>query len=267
MRRNKILLYLCVILPILVMVSCNSSKYIYFYEDKELQKDTNFYLVKPSEYRLQTGDILDVQFHSSLSDVEGIFRFSNVKSSQTTLTGTRGESGAFFYGYMISDSGTVRIPLIGHVHLENKNLLEAEKIIQKEAQKYVNDVIIKVRLYGIKITFMGDFKEAGTQYFYKNKVHLLDAVSRVPVLGTGDCRNIRIMRQTPEGIISYRVDLTDRNLIEDKKFYLQPNDIVYAEPRPLSMFRKGWSDYTFLVGTITSTLALIVLIVGTPSNL
>lgn len=255
--------YILLFMVVGIMVfSCKSSKYIYFYEDKDFRQDTNYYHLTRPKYKLVAGDILDIQFHSTMTDVAEMFRFQQA-GSQNSLMQTRGSQGAFFFGYEISDSGTIRIPVIGHIKVAGLHLNEAQDLIENEAQKYVKDIICKVRLYGIKVTFVGEFEQTGTQYFYENDIHLLEALGQIPVKTAANQHTVRLVRQTEDGVMTYRIDLTDREVVQSDVFYLQPNDIVYAEPRPLEIFRKGWSDYSFLVSTITSTLTLIVLLTTT----
>ena len=254
------------LLPVIViMFSCNSKKYIYLHEEKNVSSDSNFYSSAYPGYKLQSGDYLDIRFHSTMTDVEEMFRFSggeNTSASSMNNLKTDGQS-AFFYGYAINDSGYIRIPVIGSLHLNGLDIHEAQDLIEKEAQKYVNDVMVKVRLYGTKITLLGEFNNAGTHYIYKDHVHILDAVAAAgDFTYNGDRKHLRIMRQTNDGIYTYRVNLTDKQLLTNNRFYLMPNDIVYAEPLPRKIFKESMSGYLLALTTVSSTLALILILTG-----
>jgi polysaccharide biosynthesis/export protein len=245
------------------MFSCSSKRYVYLYE-KRKQQDTALYDLNYPGYRLQNGDFLDIQFHSTMTDVEEMFRFSNGESSSnnTMYTARTGGQGAFFYGYMINDSGMVRIPVIGNLKLGGLTIIEAQDLVEEETRKYVNDVMVKVRLYGIKVTLLGEFNSTGTHYIYKDKADILDAIAAGSDLTYySDRRHLRILRQIDNKMKTYTIDLTDKNLLTQKEFYLMPNDVVYAEPSSRRIFRETVTDYLIGLSVITSTLTLVVLLV------
>ncbi len=244
--------------------SCSNKKYVYLKEEKRAHEDTGKYALRYPEYKLQSGDFLDIQFHSTMTDVEEMFRFTGGEMSASNIAnaGRSGGQGAFFYGYMINDSGAVRIPVIGNIQLEGLDLEEVQKLVEEEARKYVNDVIVKVRLYGIRITLLGEFNNTGTHFIYKDRVHILDAVAAGEDLTYfSDRRYLRIIRETEDNMYTYSIDLTDKDLLTSEKFYLLPNDIVYAEPSSRKIFRETISDYLLGITTLSSTLALIVVLV------
>ncbi len=165
--------------------------------------------------------------------------------------------------YVVSDSGYIRIPVIGSVYVAGYTITNIEKLIEREARKYIDDAISKVKLLNYKITFIGEFGNPGEKYFYRDRVNIIDAlVAAGDVTYYGDRKNLRVLRQTPKGIESFRINLHDVALLNSKDFYLKPNDIVYAEPLPRKIFRLQTSDYSVLLVTISTTLAFISVILN-----
>jgi polysaccharide biosynthesis/export protein len=245
-------------ISIIFLTACNPGKYIYFKEDKIPVADSSFYLLHKTNYQLQPGDVLYFSVYSTLSESENIFHFPSQSNA-----GNLGSSNMYLTQYVINDSGYVRIPVIGTVYAAGVTINELQKALEIDARKYISDAMVLLKLVSFQITFLGEFTRTGKITFYKDRIHILDALGEVgDVTFNGDRKHVRIMRQTPDGIFTYRIDLTDKNLMTSEKFYLQPNDVVYAEPIARKIVRTNISDYALILTTISSTLAFITLMVS-----
>lgn len=254
--------YIKICLLLFILSSCNPNRYIYIGESDLEKGDSNLYALQKTTYYLQLGDIIYVSMHSTLSETEGMFHFPGQESVSNSSSGIQGGS-MYLNQSVIDDQGYIRFPVLGMIYAAGSTIEELEAIIEKEAQKYVDDALARVKLVSYEITFMGEFGITGKINFYKDRVHILNAIAQAgEVTYYADRKNIRILRQTPDGLTSYRIDLTDKALLTSDKFYLQPNDIVYAEPLPRKIFRVNVSDYSLAIATISSTIAFIALIVS-----
>lgn len=249
-----------IISVVFILSSCNTKKYIYLQEETEETKDSTFYPVNRDHYHIQPGDILYVSIHSTLSVTEGMFHFPGQEN--TAQSGLQ-EGNMYLNQSVVSEEGYIRMPVIGSIFVAGSSVEEIEEVIEKEARKYVSDALARVKLVSYEISFLGEFNNPGTILFYKDRVHILDALAAAgEITYFGDRRNLRVMRPTADGVYSYRIDLTDDDLLTSEKFYLQPNDVVYVEPLPRKIFRINVSDYSMILATITSTLAFVTLIVS-----
>jgi polysaccharide export outer membrane protein len=260
MKLFNIKIYLgCIFL--ILFASCSTKRFIYFYEEGQSITDTNRY--KPiisSDYLIQPNDILYIEFHSTLTDAEKYFNFSSQNNGENTQISP---SGLYVSGYVVSDSGNITIPVIGNIQVSNLNLRDIEKSIVNEGRKYINDVIVKVKMLSFKITFVGEFGTPGEKYFYTDKVNLMDALAAAgEVTYYGDRKNLRILRQTTDGIESFKINLNDKELLNSKHFYLKPNDIIYAEPLRRKVLSTYLSDYSLILVALTSTVALVTLVIS-----
>jgi polysaccharide biosynthesis/export protein len=246
-------------LLILLLASCSPKRYIYVREDKKPEQDSTFYITIKRQYVLQPGDIIYISIHSSLSDTKGMFHFPGQEQVGSSVTNQGGSM--YLNQFVIADDGTISIPVIGKVYIAGSTVEETEKIIEFEAQKYVTDALARVKLVSYEITFMGEFAHVGKINFYEDRLNILDAIAEAgEVTYYGDRKNVRVLRQTPDGLNTFRIDLTNKSLLTSDKFFLQPNDIIYAEPLPRKIFRVNAADYSIILTTISSTLALIAVI-------
>lgn len=264
---GKGIIYISIL--ILLLSSCNVAKYTYFNEP-ETKKDVDsvVYNFTNKEYYLQSQDILYIRFHSTMSEADDYFRFPTQQGNSNThdVGGRNGGSG-YLTEYVINEKGFIKIPVIGDVYVRGYQVNDIEEIIEKEAKRYISDVMVKVKLLSFRVSFLGEFNGAGERIYYRDKVHILNALAQGGELTFyTKWKEVRIMRQTETGIYSFRVDLNDASLLEDEKFYLQPNDIVYAEPSWRRLFRVNVADYTLILGTITTTIGFIALMFSLSNN-
>jgi polysaccharide export outer membrane protein len=78
----------------------------------------------------------------------------------------------------------------------------------------------------------------------------------------GNRQKILVLRPSPEGTRSFRLDLTSSNILSSDGFFLLPNDIVYVEPIKNKSFRMNMPTIS-LAFTSISTLILILNFIGT----
>jgi polysaccharide export outer membrane protein len=259
---NKIhVLYFFYVVTTLFLASCSTKKYVYLYEENYNIKDTLEYKPVKTNYQVQTNDILFITFHSVLSDAENFFKYQANIASENNLQLSEGE--LYINQYVVSDSGNIKIPVLGKILVSGQSIATIESNINLLAKKYISDVSAKVKLVNYKITFIGEFGNPGEKYFYRDRVNIMDALAVAgDITYYGDRQNLRILRNTPEGIKSFRINMNDINLLNSKDYYLLPNDIVYAEPLPRRIFRLQTSDYSIFLVAISSTLALVSIILN-----
>jgi polysaccharide export outer membrane protein len=250
----------CVALILVIFSACSTKKFIYLREEIREPGDSCFYPADKPGYLVQPGDVLYISIHSTLSETKGMFHFPGQEN--VTSSGMR-EENMYLNQSVVAEDGYIRMPVIGSVYVAGSTIDDIEKLIETEARKYVTDALARVKLVSYSISFIGEFNNPGKINFYKDHVHILDAVAEAgDVTYYGDRQHIRVLRQTSEGFYTYMIDLTDKNLMTSNNFYLQPNDVVYAEPLPRKILRLNVGDYSVILASLTSTLALITVIIS-----
>jgi polysaccharide export outer membrane protein len=88
-----------------------------------------------------------------------------------------------------------------------------------------------VKLTSFKITILGEVKNPGYYYVYNNQATLLEALGLAGDLSTyGSRKNVKLIRQKPEGSQVVLIDLTNADLLKSEFFFLMPGDVIYVEP-------------------------------------
>jgi len=245
-----------------VFVSCRQNKDLIYLQNIEPLLKEN--LANEQGYKLRQNDILYVQILSMNKEIVEIFN-SNI--GQNTQNAYVSESSIFFQGFSVNDSGFVKLPVIGKVQVMNLTVKAAEELLQARASEYIKDATVVVKLANYKITLLGEVKSPGIYYFYSNQVNLLEAIGKCGDLTEyGNRKNVLIVRKTEEGVKSFRIDLTDKNLVISDNYILLPNDIVYVEPLKSKSVKFVLSDYGLIITTLASTLTTLVMIISLLKN-
>jgi polysaccharide export outer membrane protein len=88
----------------------------------------------------------------------------------------------------------------------------------------------------------------------KEQVTIFEAVAMAGgVTPFGKQRKMKLVRQLPDGPVTYQVDLTDKNIVNSEYYYVYPNDLLYVRPMKAKQLGIGES---FSIGIITTMLAL-----------
>lgn len=217
------------ILMITVAVSsCYSKKELVYLQDGEFSSlyPTQIKNRRP-EYKIQPNDVLHVNIQNPDTETYSFFNAGNQEMGQ------RGGNEAILYliGHSVSQEGNISIPLLGKIKVANLTLEEATQMIQNEVDKYLRNSSVSVKLVSFKISVLGEVKAPGYYYVYNAQCTVLEALGLAgDLLQSGNRQNVKLVRQTENGVEVILLDLTSPDLMNSKYYYMLPNDVLYVEP-------------------------------------
>lgn len=251
------------LVSVLLASSCISRKQITYLQQDESQLSDSIVALNefPSPYRVQINDLLTIRVKALDQELAGLYNpVSDANLSATT------EEASYFEGYKVDRLGEIRIPNLGKLKVIGLTLEEIEELVEKEllekAFKEEANIFITVRLPGIRYTTLGEFGNQGGQVFYKPEVTLAEAIANAGGVNiTGDMRNIVILRQYPDGKRIHHIDMTSIEAINSPYYYIQPNDVLIANPLPIKTLGLGenaFSTITSIVGVLATFTILLI---------
>lgn len=258
--------FVFILLATLFLSSCiGNKKIVYFQERTEVKiADSLIHPYSMEEYRIQKNDILEVKVYSTEKEADDLFN-NNSGSAMRRMGGGGQMMGAmdifFFTGYTISDLGYIDLPVVGGVYVFNKTLVEAKKIISDSLSRYFNSLRLDVRIGGIRFTTLGEFNSPGKSLALQKQLTIFEAIALsgdFTILAKRD--KLKLLRQYPEGTKLFEIDLLDKNIINSPFYFVQPNDLIYAEPmkrRVLGFGTSALQTLTAVTSVVTTTLLLI----------
>lgn len=165
-------------------------------------------------------------------------------------------SGAYLYGFEIDTEGNIKLPMLGKIQVSGTPVSQVESIVQKRADEFLKDAIVKVKLLNYKVTVLGEVRSPGDYYNYNNSITVLQAIA----LANGNTdyaaiQKVMVVRPFPEGNKSYLLDLSSKDVYLSDAFFLQPNDYVFVQPDKNKNISLNAQAYSMILSGIAILLS------------
>lgn len=252
-KRKFSLQFIGIGMVLLFLTGCFSGKELIYLQNDEFNEQYPTLLKnKRPVYRIQPNDVLHVNIQNPDTETSVYFNFGNQE-----MRGFGNPSVFFITGFSVNNAGEVKIPLIGKVKVENLTIDEATQIIQREADRYVRNATVDLKLISFKVSVMGEVNSPGHYYIYNGQATVLEGLSMASdITEFGSRKNIKLIRQHDEGAEVVLLDLTDSKLMSSSYYYLLPNDVLYVEPSEKQIKRTNLQP----LGIVFSGISALVLI-------
>jgi polysaccharide export outer membrane protein len=244
--------FLIIIGVLIASVSCNRKTQLVYLNDV-----TNETLgaIKAPVYLIKPGDVLSIQIYTQDPNISQLFNLAN---TQNTYASYNTEISSYITGFSVNDSGQVNLPVIGKVKISELSVRDAQESIQQAANKYLKDALVVVKLLSFRVTVLGEVKRPGTYTNYKDNLNIFEAIGLAGDLSDfGERSNVLVLRNTPKGVKTFRVNLQDKNIVTSEGFFLQPNDTVIVEPRKGKVMALNTPNIQLLLSTLTTVLLFL----------
>jgi polysaccharide export outer membrane protein len=246
----------------ILLASCvGNKKIVYFQENQTQISDSSVIEYQRNRYKLQINDILDIRITSLDENANKIFNLN--QAALMNQMGIQGGGDVYFMtGYTINDSGMITLPIVGNVKLTGLNLIEAKEKLTQDLKKFFTNFHLQIRLGGLRYSTLGEFKSPGKYVVLQNQLTIFEAIANAHDLTEMANRNsITLVRQYPEGSKIHRINLLDKNIINSPYYFIQPNDLIYAEPLKRRVFGFGTTGLQSVLA-ITSVATSILLLIN-----
>jgi len=253
LRMNNRICYILFSIAIL-FTSCVPTKDLIYLQKKDGSTDQVVKRVENKPYKLQVNDVLSITIKAIDSKLVEIF------NTETPGILNTSEQGLYIKGYSIDDHGDIRMPVIGKINVQGLTTEgvreKIESILLESYFKKEAGIFVSVRLSGFRYTVNGEVALPGTKIVYKDNLTILEAVANSgDITITGDRKDVKVIRQYPQGSETFSIDLTDARAMQSPCYYLQPNDYVYIKPLKQKTWGTGKTGIESL-GTIITILSL-----------
>ncbi|MDI1235366.1 MAG: polysaccharide biosynthesis/export family protein [bacterium] len=258
MRKKQFILYFILIILGLNLSSCLTRKnkeLLYF---KSLSTNTVSDVTPyPKENIIKSSDLLQVSIFCLDEETFKIFN----ASAANTSGGSAGIAGAGNVGYLVDDSGNIKLPLLGSVKASGLNKIQLADTIAKQLtnRQFAINPIVSVRITNFKITILGEVAKPGLIIVPNEHITIIEALAMAGDLTIYSSRdNILLIREKDGKRITRRFSLNSNEIFTTDIYYLQNQDLIYVESTknkatPLSRVSQNLS----LIITTFSFLLLI----------
>lgn len=229
-----------------ISMGCVRNKKIIYLQDSppkgSVSKPVELIPYAVDEYRLQNSDVVDITMKTTSAELNQILDISDSDNQLRNMEGLNSGDVFFLNGYTLDDEGFVDLPLIGQVKLVGMNLKEAKYVIEERLQKFVNkdNYYVRVRLGGIRYSAIGEFNRPGKFTILQNRVTIFEAIANAGDMTTLAKRTeVILMRQYPDGIKTFTVNLLSDKIMQSEFFFIRQNDMIYARPMNVKQIGTG----------------------------
>ncbi len=251
MRKISILF----LVVILILSSCVSRKKTMYFKNTKTDS-TEVFTNVDSAYKLQIGDILYIRVLSLNKEISDVFNVASVSTNSYGLYNN--ESSLYINGFTINDSGKVVLPILGEINLAGKTVSDARREVQKTLGEYIKDGIADLKLISYRYTILGEVRKPGVFVNYSDKLNIFEALGNAgDVNEYGDRTTVTIIRPTKTGTESVRFDLSGKEILTSKYFYIKPNDIVYVEPLRYKIWHINTTNIALLLTSVTTLVVVL----------
>lgn len=254
---KKIVTFLHFCIFTFLMSSCVSTKNITYFQNKD-QIDASL-SKQLFDAKIMPKDILQIQVFSMTPEASEPFNLLKGTSAATSTTSSTENS---VFNYLVSNDGTVVMPIIGTVKVGGLTKNEAEDLIKGKIKPYLaesENVVVHVRMMNYKYAILGGVKSPGLYTTQNEKVSILEAIAQAGDLTTFAYRDrIYLIRENSEGQKEYhQLNINDANIISSPYYYLQQNDVIYVESRKTEARNAFISSNTSVWFSLVSSLMSI----------
>ncbi len=254
LKKLRSYLFFSISIAVFLLSACTSHKELVYLQETGDVPPEHFYPTDQPEYKIQNQDVLYIKVLTLNQEVSDLVNSTPSYSSNLFTN----EASLYIYGYDVSDSGYVEIPVIGKVEVAGKTISQAKQAIQEKSNIYLKDATVILKLISFKYSVFGEVLRPGVYYNYNNQLTVLEAISMAGNLTDfGNREKITVIRPTRQGTQTFRLDLSDKNILTSEGFFLLPNDIVYVEPTKGKSFRVNIPTFSLLLSSVSTFILLL----------
>lgn len=247
---------LAIFFMMLLFNGCSLKEYKLFQEDFEEQD--NITNVSDNEYKeemvfeniIAPNDRVDITIYIQAG--QGSQQMTSILTSRETNTSATIQENI---GLLVTQRGTVRLPLLGSVTVSGLTQDKASEMLIKEYKKYIRNPYVLVEIKNQRIIVMGEVKNPGIVPVTNGTMNVIEAIARSGDLTDMASRvNIKVVRGNLRNPEVRNIDLTKMDSLALSSLYLKPNDILYIQPRKLKGINKAFNEISPFFNMVSSIL-------------
>lgn len=216
--------------------------------------------------RIRPGDDLIITVTSHDPRLSVIFNLPTKTSRDKIINREAGEN----YSYLVDDQGNIDFAVLGTVKAAGFTRTELASLIQKQIleQNLINDPVVTVKIVNATYSVLGEVQTPGSYPILTDRMTILEGLSRAgDNTINGVRKDVLVIRENEDGTsTSYRLDLTNHDIVNSPAYYLQQNDVIYVSPnikrqRESQTSQNVFQTPTFWI-TVTTTACTLILAIN-----
>lgn len=250
--------FFAVFVMTLLLASCGGVKKIMYLSDME--PGGRYPVNMESVIMVHPNDLLDIKVSSKNPELAVPFN-AQMGAYQVSADGSVKSAGVDANaGYRVDSEGNIVFPVLGKINVGGKNLKEVAVIIENmiEDGNYIKNPEVSVEFLNFKYTVLGAVNGKGTYTVDGDKVTIIEAIAKAGDLSkNAKLDRIAVIRMIDGKQEIYYNDIRTADIFMSPTYYLQPNDIIYVEPKHKDRNERAWQMASFGVSLVSLASSLI----------
>ena len=231
-----------------LIVSCQSGKNLYYFNDQLPSVQSLDSLLPYATHRIQCNDRLSITISSTDPNLTAYLNPFGYVQNTTNSAGS---------GYLVNEQGAIEFPLLGAVHVKGLTTNEAATLIKEKLSYYYKDLFVNVGLAGKVFIISG--KTTTVVPVTNERLTLFEALAQAGNQDPNDLKDDAWFVREDSGKRYFtKLDLTSKAVFESPYFYLKNNDLIYIKPSKVSSLLSGSSPFKVAMTTFAAVLTLII---------
>jgi polysaccharide export outer membrane protein len=235
---------------------CSIKEYKLFQTEKKAQEELTKINLSQYEEEVQyenkiaPNDRLSITVY--VQSGQGSQQMTSILTSRTDNNLTaKGED----IGLLVTQKGTVRLPLIGSIELIGLTEDEATAKLIEQYKLYIKNPYVTTEIKNQRVVVIGEVKKPGVVSVTNGTMNIVEAIAQSGDLTDLAARdNIKIIRGDLRNPTVRTIDLANIVALNDASLLLRPNDIIYVQPRDLKGYNKAFDEIMPFWNMISSIL-------------
>ncbi len=257
MNFNRCFVAVIAILFFISSLSCTSVKSLKYLQSDDISSEIMKMNQEP--YALKKGDNLYIDIITSNTEFRQF-----LTSSETSIRGSMTKDNLYITSYQIDYNGFLNLPFIEPVEASGKTVDDLRVSLEHSFSAYLTDVSVNIKLVNFNIVVLGEVMRPGQYFANDNRLNLFEAIGMAgDITIYGERRAVKVLRVLDNGDYQLReLNITKADVMSDDFFVLQPNDIVYVEPRKTKPFGFGTINPSTILSAITTVVVVLNLMLN-----
>lgn len=268
---KQVILNFLLVSSMFLFSGCSIKEYKLFQTEKKAQEELTKINLSQYEEEVQyenkiaPNDRLSITVY--VQSGQGSQQMTSILTSRTDNNLTaKGED----IGLLVTQKGTVRLPLIGSIELIGLTEDEATAKLIEQYKLYIKNPYVTTEIKNQRVVVIGEVKKPGVVSVTNGTMNVVEAIAQSGDLTDLAARdNIKIIRGDLRNPTVRTIDLANIVALNDASLLLRPNDIIYVQPRDLKGYNKAFDEIMPFWNMISSILDPFVKrkqIMGTTNN-
>lgn len=169
--------------------------------------------------------------------------------------------------YLVDGNGEIPFPIVGKLKVGGLTRSQLELFVKEQIYpRFLKEnPMVVAKIINFNVSIMGEVARPGSIQVNNERITITSAIAQagdLTIYGRRD--NILLIREDQKGKrTGYRIDLTDKNLINSPFYFLQQNDVLYIEPNKTKSRTSVIGSAETLSFTIVGTLISIISLIAT----